>query len=263
MNKIKMIAVDMDGTFLNKQMEYDRIRFWRLFEIMKKREIKFVVASGNQYYQLISFFENRDNEMMFVAENGAYISEYGNAINVTEFSEKAKQSILEFVRNKDDLTNVFCAKDRAYMLTDPQKKVYIGQWYHRLEEVDSFDSVSDPMIKFNINCRDEDTAAYLDHIKQMLSDEISSVSSGHGSIDLIVKGCHKAFGCKLLADRFKITPDEMIVFGDGGNDIEMLKMAKYSYAMQNAPQYVKENAKYIAPSNEEQGVLSILEQYLL
>ena len=144
MNKIKMIAVDMDGTFLNKQMEYDRIRFWRLFEIMKKREIKFVVASGNQYYQLISFFENRDNEMMFVAENGAYISEYGNAINVTEFSEKAKQSILEFVRNKDDLTNVFCAKDRAYMLTDPQKKVYIGQWYHRLEEVDSFDSVSDP-----------------------------------------------------------------------------------------------------------------------
>lgn len=263
MNKIKMIAVDMDGTFLNKQMEYDRIRFWRLFEIMKKREIKFVVASGNQYYQLISFFENRDNEMMFVAENGAYISEYGNAINVTEFSEKAKQSILEFVRNKDDLTNVFCAKDRAYMLTDPQKKVYIGQWYHRLEEVDSFDSVSDPMIKFNINCRDEDTAAYLDLIKQMLSDEISSVSSGHGSIDLIVKGCHKAFGLKLLADRFKITPDEMIVFGDGGNDIEMLKMAKYSYAMQNAPQYVKENAKYIAPSNEEQGVLSILEQYLL
>ena len=56
MNKIKMVAVDMDGTFLNKQMEYDRTRFWRLFEIMKIRDIKFVVASGNQYYQLISFF---------------------------------------------------------------------------------------------------------------------------------------------------------------------------------------------------------------
>lgn len=263
MNKIKMVAVDMDGTFLNKQMEYDRTRFWRLFEIMKIRDIKFVVASGNQYYQLISFFESRDNEMMFVAENGAYISEYGNAINVTEFSEAAKQSILEFVRDKVDLINVFCAKDRAYMLTNPQKKAYIGQWYHKLEEVDSFDTVSDPMIKFNINCADEDTAAYLDLVEQTLSDEISSVSSGHGSIDLIVKGCHKAFGCKFLADRLKISPDEMIVFGDGGNDIEMLKMAKYSYAMQNAPQYVKENAKYIAPSNEEQGVLSILEQYLL
>jgi FMN hydrolase / 5-amino-6-(5-phospho-D-ribitylamino)uracil phosphatase len=263
MNNIKMIAVDMDGTFLNRQMEYDRKRFWKLFEIMKKRDIKFVVASGNQYYQLISFFENRDNEMMFVAENGSYISEYGQALKVTEFSEAAKQSILQFVKNRADLINVFCAKDRAYMLTNPQKKAFIGQWYHKLDEVDSFESVSDPMIKFNINCKDEDTAYYLDLIEKTLSDEISSVSSGHGSIDLIVNGCHKAFGLKHLADRYGILPDEMIVFGDGGNDIEMLKMAKYSYAMENAPANVKENAKYIAPSNENQGVLTILEQFLL
>lgn len=262
MNYIKMIAVDMDGTFLNSQMEYDRKRFWKLFEIMKIRNIKFVVASGNQYYQLISFFENRDNEMMFVAENGSFISEYGQPLIVTEFSEAAKQSILQFVKNRADLINVFCAKDRAYMLTNPQKKAFIGQWYHKLEEVDSFESVSDPMIKFNINCKDEDTAYYLDLIEKTLSDEISSVSSGHGSIDLIVNGCHKAFGLKLLADRHGILPDEMIVFGDGGNDIEMLKLAKYSYAMQNAPENVKDSAKFIAPSNEEQGVLSILEQYL-
>jgi FMN hydrolase / 5-amino-6-(5-phospho-D-ribitylamino)uracil phosphatase len=263
MNNIKMIAVDMDGTFLNRQMEYDRIRFWKLFEIMKKRDIKFVVASGNQYYQLISFFENRDSEMMFVAENGSYISEFGQVVKVTEFSDEAKQSILEFVKNRADLINVFCAKDRAYMLTNPQKKAFIGQWYHKLDEVDSFESVSDPMIKFNINCMDEDTTYYLDLIEKTLSDEISSVSSGHGSIDLIVNGCHKAFGLKLLADRYGILPDEIIVFGDGGNDIEMLKMAKHSYAMENAPENVKQNAKFIAPSNEDQGVLTILEQFLL
>ncbi|PKM64021.1 MAG: hydrolase [Firmicutes bacterium HGW-Firmicutes-20] len=263
MSKIKMIVVDMDGTFLNKKMEYDRLRFWKLFEIMKKRDIKFVVASGNQYYQLISFFENRDDEMMFVAENGSYVSEYGQAVKVTEFNEKAKQSILDFVRNRDELINVFCAEQKAYMLTNPQRRAFVAQWYHRLEEVHSFDTVSDPMIKFNINCKDEDTAYYLDLIEKTLSDEISSVSSGHGSIDLIVKGCHKAFGLKLLADRHGILPDEMIVFGDGGNDIEMLKLAKYSYAMENAPRNVKDSAKFIAPSNEDQGVLTILEQFLM
>jgi FMN hydrolase / 5-amino-6-(5-phospho-D-ribitylamino)uracil phosphatase len=110
---------------------------------------------------------------------------------------------------------------------------------------------------------DEDTTYYLDLIEKTLSDEISSVSSGHGSIDLIVNGCHKAFGLKLLADRYGILPDEIIVFGDGGNDIEMLKMAKHSYAMENAPENVKQNAKFIAPSNEDQGVLTILEQFLL
>jgi FMN hydrolase / 5-amino-6-(5-phospho-D-ribitylamino)uracil phosphatase len=263
MSKIRMIAVDMDGTFLNKKMEYDRVRFWKLFEIMKKRDIKFVVASGNQYYQLISFFEKRDNEMMFVAENGSYISEYGKPLKVTEFSANAKHSILSFVRDKLELINVFCAKERAYMLTNPERKAFVGQWYHRLEEVESFDSISDPMIKFNINCKDEDTMHYLDLIKESLPNEVDVVTSGHGSIDLIVRGCHKAFGLKLLADRYGIMPDEMIVFGDGGNDIEMLKMAKYSYAMENAPQNVKESAKFLAPSNENQGVLTILEQFLL
>jgi hypothetical protein len=42
----------------------------------------------------------------------------------------------------------------------------------------------------------------------------------------------------------------------------MLKMAKYSYAMENAPKNVKESAKFIAPSNEDQGVLTTLEQLL-
>jgi FMN hydrolase / 5-amino-6-(5-phospho-D-ribitylamino)uracil phosphatase len=107
MSKIKMIAVDMDGTFLNRQMEYDRHRFWKLFEMMRKNDIKFVVASGNQYYQLISFFENRDIEMMFVAENGSYISDGGTPIKVTEFSGYAKQSILDFVKGRNDLINVF------------------------------------------------------------------------------------------------------------------------------------------------------------
>ena len=262
MSKIKMIAVDMDGTFLNRKMEYDRLRFWNLFEIMKKKDIKFVVASGNQYYQLISFFEHRDEEMMFVAENGSYISEGGKPLKVTEFSENAKQSILAFVRDKVDLINVYCTKDRAYMLTNPERKAYIGQWYHRLEEVRSFDSVSDPMIKFNINCKDEDTMHYVDLIKKNLPNEVDVVTSGHGSIDLIVRGCHKAFGLKLLADKYGITADEMIVFGDGGNDIEMLRMAKYSYAMENAPQNVKDSAKFLAPSNEDQGVLTVLEQFL-
>lgn len=52
---IKMVAVDMDGTFLNENKEYNRSRFKRIYREMKRKEIKFVVASGNQYYQLKSF----------------------------------------------------------------------------------------------------------------------------------------------------------------------------------------------------------------
>lgn len=48
---IKMIAVDTDGTFLNRRSDYDRERFYFQYERQKNLGIRFVVASGNQYFQ--------------------------------------------------------------------------------------------------------------------------------------------------------------------------------------------------------------------
>lgn len=53
---IKVIATDLDGTFYHRDLSYDKVRFLRLYEEMKKQGIHFVVASGNQYFQLVSFF---------------------------------------------------------------------------------------------------------------------------------------------------------------------------------------------------------------
>ncbi|MFD1900506.1 HAD hydrolase family protein [Enterococcus termitis] len=52
---VKMIAVDMDGTFLNSEKDYDREKFNHLYKKMCEQNVRFVVASGNQYYQLKSF----------------------------------------------------------------------------------------------------------------------------------------------------------------------------------------------------------------
>ncbi|MDU0402063.1 5-amino-6-(5-phospho-D-ribitylamino)uracil phosphatase YbjI [Lactococcus lactis] len=53
---IKAIAIDMDGTFLNSNNDYDRKAFLELFKKLKAKEVRFVVASGNQYAQISSFF---------------------------------------------------------------------------------------------------------------------------------------------------------------------------------------------------------------
>lgn len=52
---VKLIAVDMDGSFLSDAKTYNRARFLAQYARMKAQGIRFVVASGNQYYQLISF----------------------------------------------------------------------------------------------------------------------------------------------------------------------------------------------------------------
>lgn len=63
-------------------------------------------------------------------------------------------------------------------------------------------------------------------------------------------------------ERWKIDADQIMAFGDSENDIEMLELAGYSFAMKNGEEKVKRMAKYIAPSNDEAGVLQVLEQYL-
>jgi|GEM_PF-2540102 len=69
-NLPRLVATDMDGTFLDDQGDYDRVRFARLLRTMREAGCRFVIASGNQYYQLRSFFED-DWELTYVAENGA------------------------------------------------------------------------------------------------------------------------------------------------------------------------------------------------
>lgn len=67
---IRAISVDMDGTFLDGNGEYDRARFEKIYAELMKRGIKFIVASGNQYYQLKSFFPGKDEELFMWLKMG-------------------------------------------------------------------------------------------------------------------------------------------------------------------------------------------------
>lgn len=115
-------------------------------------------------------------------------------------------------------------------------------------------------MKFAPTVPDEKTYDYYDIFREKLKGKAEPTTSGHGSIDLILPGCHKASGLKRLVQRWGITPGQCAAFGDGGNDIEMLKYCGYSYAMGNAAPDVKRAAKAICPSNEEDGVLVTLEK---
>ena len=70
---IKLIATDMDGTFLDLLKRFS-MEFFDIFEELRKRKIKFVIASGNQYFRLYQKFLPISNEMYFIGENGSYIA---------------------------------------------------------------------------------------------------------------------------------------------------------------------------------------------
>ena len=260
---IRMVATDIDGTFVHADYSYDVPRFRRILARMKKAGCLFVVASGNQYYQLRDLFPDCCGELAFVAENGAYVMDRGELLFAADMPKETVHFIIDVCREYPEILNVLCGADSAYCQRGQVSREFFDLtriYYHRLKWVDDLKKVDDRILKFAPTVPEEKTYFYFDLLREKLQGKAEPVTSGHGSIDLIVPGCHKASGLKRLAMRHGITPNQCAAFGDGGNDIEMLRYCTHSYAVANAPQDVKDAARYVCPSNEEDGVLSALEK---
>lgn len=71
---IRMVAVDIDGTFVRSDYSYNVSRFRHIFSRMEAVGCRFVVASGNQYFQLRDLFPDWAGKMGFVAEDGVLVT---------------------------------------------------------------------------------------------------------------------------------------------------------------------------------------------
>ena len=260
---IKLVAVDIDGTFVHSDYTYDIPRFRRILSRMKRAGCRFAAASGNQYYQLRDLFPGYYDELSFVAENGAFVKDRKELIFAADMPKETVDSVIDICREYREISNVLCGVKSAYCERGAVSQEFFDLtkiYYHRLEWVDDLKEVKDQILKFAPTVPEEKTYAYYDLFREKLQGKAEPVTSGHGSIDLILPGCHKASGIKRLAERWGIAPEQCAAFGDGGNDIEMLEYCGYSYAMENASLDVKRAAKHVCPSNEEDGVLVMLEQ---
>ena len=263
---IQLVAVDIDGTFVRSDYTYDVPRFQRILSRMKEIGCHFVVASGNQYYQLRDLFPGYDEELSFVAENGAFVKDRTELVFTAEMPKETVDFVIDLCREYPEISNVLCALESAYCERGTVSQEFFeltGVYYPRLQWVDDFKAVKDQILKFAPTVPEEKTYDYYAMFGQRLEGKLEATTSGHGSIDLIVPGCHKASGLKRLVKRWGISPEQCAAFGDGGNDIEMLKYCGHSYAMANAPENVKQAAKQVCPSNEEDGVLVALERLLM
>lgn len=262
-NDIRLVAVDIDGTFVRSDYTYDIPRFQHILSCMENAGCRFVVASGNQYYQLRDLFPGYDEELSFVAENGAFVKDRKELVFTADMEKETVDFVIDVCREYPEVRNVLCGLESAYCQRGTVSQEFFDLtkiYYHRLKWVEDFKEVKDQILKFAPTVPEEKTYFYYDIFCEKFKGKVEPTTSGHGSIDLIVPGCHKASGLKRLAERWGISPEQCAAFGDGGNDIEMLNYCGHSYAMANAPQNVKDAAKYVCPSNEEDGVLVTLEK---
>lgn len=261
---IKMIITDLDGTFYHKDLSYDKDRFNKLYEKMKRDNIRFVVASGNQYYQLRSFFDYHE-ELSFVSENGGYIVDRNNEIFSVEIKKKTYHKILDVINEYSDIKiNIVCGKNSAYVdnsMSDDDFKIFLN-YFPVMKRVSNLHDVDDQIIKFALMTSEELVDEIADKLNGVIDESLSVVTSGHGCIDLIVKGVHKGNAVRKLMSIYDIKEDEIMAFGDANNDLEMLKLVGYGFVMANGNEFMKETIGRVTElSNEEDGELAVIEEY--
>ncbi|MSE15433.1 Cof-type HAD-IIB family hydrolase [Pantoea agglomerans] len=259
---VKMIAVDMDGTFLDDNKQYNVQRFSRQYALLKQKGIRFVVASGNQYYQLQRYFPDIKDEIAFVAENGAWVSDCNEEIFCGELAQEKVHKILDILAHEPDIAVVVCGRNGAYMHSSTSDEVMamLANHYHRLEKRDDLYAIDDTIFKFSLKLEHEGVDALLQRLHSRLGELeniMHPVSSGFGFIDLIIPGCHKAHGIALLQEKWGISDCEVLALA-----IEMLRQACFSFSMANAADSVAAVARYQTQSNNDEGALNVISRVL-
>lgn len=263
--EIKVVATDMDGTFLSDDKKYNKEKFKKVFEYFEENDIKFVAISGNQYYQIKTFFKDYSDKITIVGDNGSFLVENDKKLKVESMPNKVVEMILHYLTEKGyDQDMLLDAEKTAYMLKDMNPKFQkIFMFYHeKVELIDSYFPLRDDnYTKFTFNTDMNETYGVIDHLMSSYGDYIQAVTSGNGNIDIINKGTNKGSAMKYLLDKWGYKPENLMAFGDGDNDLEMLELAGLPYSMPRASENAHRIAEKTKNSNNEDGVLDTIIEY--
>lgn len=262
---MRVVATDIDGTFITKKRDYDRRLFQRVYRLLVDQGIRFVIASGDQYYFLRSLFPGVADQLAYVAENGALTIDQGQEIACARLSFADVRAVAECLDCLPGVEYVVCGRQSAYINErfSPSFKQQMGQFYSRLKTVKSLDETkADRLFKFALTVPGKQTKEVKELIDTRFAGTIRATVSGYGAIDLIIPGMDKSYGLKLLLERWKVAPQDLVVFGDGENDLEMFHLAGTSYAMGNAPAVVQSQATHVIGTNDDQAELHTLAELL-
>ena len=90
-----------------------------------------------------------------------------------------------------------------------------------------------------------------------MKEEVNIVTHGNSTMEITAHHIDKSEGIRVMAKQWNLSMDEIACFGDGYNDIEMLKAAGLGIAMGNAKEEVKQAADIICDSIDEDGIYKI------
>lgn len=258
MSALKLIATDIDGTLFDTQHQYNYQRLNQYLDKLHQKDVKFVVASGNNYSHLKEIFTKSPMIDAFIAENGAQtvINEKTIAENIFEYPLLQKL-ITIMVQNLPIEKIYLSGKSATYAQRTNQADD--SYFFNNLQYLNNFTEVDDDIFKINLHFAEDDIATAAQFLNSRYSDVLHAAVSGFGSIDVIPANTDKGSALKDLGSYYNLKPKQIVTFGDNSNDLEMINLAGLGVAMKNGITEVKRQADLITEfDNDHDGVLETI-----
>lgn len=133
-----------------------------------------------------------------------------------------------------------------------------------VREVDNFVNY----ITFDVNkclmtAPPEDAEKYVKELQEEFAGILSIYRSEPFFIEIMPKNVDKAASLDRMLETVGLTKEDAICCGDGYNDITMIEYAGVGVAMANAREEVKAVADYITKSNDEDGLVDVIDKFII
>lgn len=265
---VKLVVTDMDESFLRANKTYDKDKATAVFSKLAEQDIVFAIASGNFAPLLENYFEADVLKQIFLAgDDGNVLKDANGILRTCPLEPDDVKAIYRFFENKKGYFPVFSDGLKAYVkgpLTEAAEEQF-SLYYMDYILIDSYDEIplNKDIVKIEMFCDHP-----FDEIKQVMNEieetfpGVASVTSGDEWLDVYHKDGGKGEAVKFLQEKYNISKEETMCFGDSLNDLSMMKEARYSMAMENADDELKAQCNYEIGNNEDQSVLTVLEEVL-
>lgn len=260
---IKLIASDLDGTLLSddKKLPAD---FPRVLQRLKSSGIIFAAASGRDFNGAAQFFGSMIKDIIFICDNGANIYIDGKPYLSHTISAKNKEDILAKLADIGSKDFIMCgSKSTYYSYGSPAFMKKMSAHYSPTTFVENVRDIQDEIYRISVYDASGDIRS---KVYTPLMDSFERQNTIHISadiwLDIMDKSADKGVGMKFLQNKFSISPEETMAFGDFYNDIPLLNSAGHPYVMANAKEDLKQLYPNHAPGCNEGGVTAVIKNIL-
>lgn len=258
----KAVFSDIDGTLLNSSHKIPELTGKKIQELQNKW-IPFVLVSARMPKGMTGIRAELGSECPMICYSGALVVNGAMEPVYSEYlPEEIAKDLCDMIKmdSRNIVLNIY-SNDCWYVenLTNPWIKIEMDITGICAEEV-SFQSgdIYKEVHKLLCMGEKEEIKALEEKLIQQFPD-IRIYRSKDTYLEIMSMQASKSNAIRILEEKFQISSDEVLAFGDSHNDIDMLEHAGLGVAMGNADDEVKAAADMVTDSNDQEGLRKILE----